>query len=68
MQPQDNRPPSIPDAYYRELVEGAIQGILVHREFRPLFVNQAFAEMFGYDRPDEVLQLETIESLIEPAI
>lgn len=66
MQPQDERPRSLPESYYRILIEGAIQGILVHRELQPLFVNPAFVEMFGYAHADEILQLETIEPLIAP--
>ncbi|WP_170107612.1 sensor domain-containing diguanylate cyclase [Photobacterium lipolyticum] len=45
---------------YRELVDGSIQGILVHRDFRPLFCNQAFAGMFGFDSPQALLATESI--------
>lgn len=40
---------------FRNLIEGSVQGILVHRDFRPLFVNQAFAEILGYDSTDDLL-------------
>jgi PAS domain S-box-containing protein len=40
---------------FRMLAEGSIQGIVVHRDFRPLFVNQAYANIFGYGSPNEVL-------------
>jgi len=36
---------------FRTLVEGSVQGIIVHRRMRPLFVNQAYAHMFGFDAP-----------------
>ncbi|WP_089937810.1 two-component system sensor histidine kinase NtrB [Candidatus Entotheonella palauensis] len=65
---KDECPQSICESYYRALIESTVEGILVHREFRPLFVNPAFVEMFGYNHPDEVLQLETIELLITPAM
>jgi PAS domain S-box-containing protein len=42
---------------FRELVEGSLQGILIHRDGNILFVNQAFASMHGYDSPDEIVQL-----------
>lgn len=32
---------------FRNLIEGSIQGILVHRDFEPLFVNQAYADILG---------------------
>ena len=51
---------------YRKLVEGSIQGILVQREQKPLFVNKAFAEIFGYATPGDVLELPSLESLIAP--
>ena len=46
---------------YRFLVDSSLMGIVVHQEFKPLYVNQAYAEMFGYDRPDDILQMDSIE-------
>ena len=33
---------------FRNLVEGSIQGILIHRNDKPLFVNDAWSQIFGY--------------------
>jgi PAS domain S-box-containing protein len=33
---------------FRNLVEGSIQGILIHRNDKPLFVNEAWSKIFGY--------------------
>lgn len=33
----------------RDIVEGSVQGIVVHRDNRVLFVNPAYADMLGYD-------------------
>lgn len=33
---------------YRALVDGSIQGILVHKNFKPLFCNLAYAQMLGF--------------------
>ena len=33
---------------FRNLIEGSIQGVAIHRNFMPLFVNRAFCEIFGY--------------------
>jgi len=51
---------------FRNLVEGSIQGIIVHRDFKPLFVNKALAEIFGYASIDEILALESYLDLIAP--
>jgi diguanylate cyclase (GGDEF)-like protein/PAS domain S-box-containing protein len=49
---------------FRNLIEGSVQGILIQRDYEPLFVNEAFAQIFGYDSPDEILTMESVESLI----
>ena len=50
---------------FRGLVEGSIQGILVHRRFQPLFVNEAYARLHGYTVA-EILEMPTILPLIGP--
>lgn len=41
---------------YRELLEGSIEGVyILDEEGIILTTNQAMAEMFGYDRPDELI-------------
>ena len=50
---------------FRNLIEGSIQGMWVHRDFKLLFANQALADMFGYASPNEVLSLGTNQSLID---
>jgi PAS domain S-box-containing protein len=51
---------------FRTLVEGSLQGILVHRHHQPLFVNHAFATMLGYTTPEDILRMETVLPLIAP--
>jgi len=51
---------------FRDLVEGSIQGILIHRDFEPLFVNEAYASIYGYS-PGELLLMESIFPLTAPA-
>lgn len=51
---------------YRDLIEGSAQGILIHRNMKPLLVNQRYAEMFGFKSPDEIMALESIDSLVHP--
>ncbi|MBD1558699.1 sensor domain-containing diguanylate cyclase [Vibrio sp. S9_S30] len=40
---------------YRELVEGSLQGLLVHRDFKPLLANQMYAKMLGYKNVDSFM-------------
>ncbi|MCZ6466690.1 MAG: PAS domain S-box protein, partial [Alphaproteobacteria bacterium] len=44
---------------FRNLVEGALQGILIHRHHIPLFVNRAWADIHGY-APEEVLAMDSV--------
>ena len=51
---------------YRNLVDGSVQGILIHRNAGPLFVNQAYATLFGYQSPNEIMALGTPHALHSP--
>lgn len=51
---------------FRNLIEGSIQGIVIVRDLRPLFVNQACAEMLGYASPEPLLCLDTIIPILAP--
>ena len=53
---------SLPD--FRDLVENSVQGVLVHRNFRPLYANAAVAELFGYESAEEIMDLPLIRPLI----
>ncbi len=45
---------------FQNLVEGSLQGIFVHKDFKPLFANQQCADIFGYSNPEEILALDSI--------
>jgi len=49
---------------YRNLIEDSIQGIVIQRDGVPLFANQAFADIFGYASPEQVLALHSIKPWI----
>jgi diguanylate cyclase (GGDEF)-like protein/PAS domain S-box-containing protein len=51
---------------FRNLIEGSIQGILIHRNWTPLFVNRAYAVILGYDSPEELMALGSVENHIAP--
>ncbi len=44
--------------------EGSIQAIVVHRDFKPLFANKAYAEMFGFESVEALLAEPSILPLI----
>jgi len=46
---------------FRDLIEGSVQGVLIEVSGKPLFVNQAFTEMFGYQEIDDILQLNSLD-------
>jgi|GEM_PF-787259 len=49
-----------------QLVEGSIQGIIIHREHRILFANPAFVELFRLPSMEATLALDDISQLIAP--
>jgi PAS domain S-box-containing protein len=51
---------------FRNLVEGSIQGIVVHRDHKALLVNQAMADMLGYDGPEAFYVLDSIDIYVHP--
>ncbi len=51
---------------FRDLIEGSLQGVLIHRDWQPLFANDALARMFGYDDPSEILALDSTQLLYAP--
>ena len=55
------------DARFRDLIEGSIQGIVIHRNFTPLFANQASATILGYEGPDEIINMGSLLPLFPPA-
>ncbi|MGF1692106.1 sensor domain-containing diguanylate cyclase [Photobacterium kagoshimensis] len=49
---------------YRELIDGSIQGIVVHRDLTPLFCNRAYAQMHGFDNEQAMIEYGSIMPLI----
>jgi diguanylate cyclase (GGDEF)-like protein/PAS domain S-box-containing protein len=49
---------------YRDLIDNAVQGILIHSNFKPLYANASFARLFGYDSPEAILALPIIRPLV----
>ncbi len=51
------------EVQFRNLIAGSLQGVLIHRDGKALFANQAWADIFGYEGPDELLALPTVDVL-----
>ncbi|MBT6139702.1 MAG: PAS domain S-box protein [Rhodospirillaceae bacterium] len=51
---------------FRNLIEASIEGVMVHRITEPIFVNQACADIFGYDSPSDIFTLESSMQLWAP--
>jgi PAS domain S-box-containing protein len=54
------------EQHYRELVEGSVQGLLIMHDFVPLFANDAYAQLLGYDSADELLNLGNLRDRYAP--
>ena len=54
------------EARFRSLIEQIKQGVLVHRHDTMLFVNQALADILGYDSPADLLAQVTVDSFVHP--
>ncbi len=52
------------DQMYRDMIMQSGQGILVHRDFKPLMVNQSWVNLQGGKSIEQVLQLDTILDLV----
>ena len=51
---------------FRDLIDASVQGVFIHRAWTPLYSNQAFADMLGYESRDAVLALKTLEHHFPP--
>jgi PAS domain S-box-containing protein len=56
------------EARFRDLIEGSIQGIVIHREFHPLFANEKFAEIYGFSSVAELLQQPDLLAIMPPQL
>ncbi len=54
---------SAADQRFRRLIEGSVQGVLIHRKFVPVFVNDAWAHLHGYTSRD-IMEMPSIAPLI----
>ncbi|HKI99251.1 MAG TPA: PAS domain S-box protein [bacterium] len=55
------------EARYRDLVENNVQGVMIHRDGAPLYVNPAFLHMFGFAGWDELRSVDMLEAIADPS-
>ena len=48
---------------FRGLIENSLQGILIHRDWQPIFANDALARIFGYPEANAILELNNVREL-----
>ena len=48
------------EQHFRDLIEGSLQGVVIHRNFKPLFVNQAYVDFLGVGSVEEFLAIDDI--------
>jgi len=46
------------------VLDDSVQGIIVHRNFKPLYANKAFADLFGYETAEEILAMPLLRALV----
>lgn len=48
---------------HRDLIQGSVMGIVIDRKGKPLFANQAYADLFGFETPEAILALKKLDGL-----
>lgn len=51
---------------FRDLIEGSIQGLVIHRKFKPLFINDAYARMLGYEQAADMAHIRSLLEILPP--
>jgi len=52
---------------FRQLIESSVLGIVIDQRGRPVFANKTYASMFGYDDPEDIVQMPALDGLYAPA-
>ncbi len=52
---------------FRDITEGSVQGVYIHRDWQPLYVNHAFAAILGFDGVHELLARGSLDHHVAPA-
>ncbi len=49
---------------YAEITDNAIHGIVIHRNFKPLYANNSFAHLFGFRSAEDIMAMPLLRPLI----
>lgn len=49
------------EAQFRDLAEGSVQGIVIDRDGEPLYANQTYADIFGYQDAEAILHMQSLD-------
>jgi PAS domain S-box-containing protein len=52
---------------FRNLIEGSIQGVVVFVDDKPVFANQAMANILGHDGADDIIRMKSSSGFVHPA-
>ena len=52
---------------FRQLIESSVLGIVIDQRGRPVFANKTYANIFGYDDPEDIVAMPALDSLYAPA-
>ncbi|HSH42033.1 MAG TPA: EAL domain-containing protein [Arenicellales bacterium] len=50
---------------FRDLVENAAEGILIHVDEKPVYVNDTLVSLLGFDHRDQILELDSIYEFVD---
>ena len=48
---------------FRGLIKNSLQGMLIHRDWQPIFANDALARIFGCPEANAILELDNVREL-----
>ena len=51
---------------FRDLIEGSIQGLVIHQSFKPVFINDAYARILGFGDADEMSNIDSLLEFLTP--
>jgi PAS domain S-box-containing protein len=57
---------SASESRFRSLVEASIQGVMIHRNNKILFCNNAYGDIHGFPNPESVVALQDVSRLEAP--
>ena len=51
---------------FRDLIEGSVQRLVIHRKYKPLFINDSYARMLGYENASAMTHIESLLEILPP--